>query len=124
MLTFNQIFKKKRKIKLKKSILNKNPQLKGICLGIEKVKPRKPNSALRPIAKVKLYKLNKTILAHIPGEGHNLATYSIVLVKGGNLKDVPNVKAKVIRGVLDCKSVVNRKNGKSKYGAKNIFKIK
>ena len=112
------------RLKLERSILNNNPQLKGICLDINKIKPRKPNSALRPVAKVKLYKLNKTILAHIPGEGHNLAIYSIVLVQGGNLKDVPNVKAKIIRGVLDCKSVINRRNGKSKYGSKNIFKIK
>ncbi|KAJ3035341.1 30S ribosomal protein S12 [Rhizophlyctis rosea] len=93
------------------------PQRKGVCLKVFTMKPKKPNSAQRPVARVKLSN-GFVILAHIPGEGHNLQEHSVVLVRGGRLKDVPGVKYKIVRGKLDCQGVVGRMTSRSKYGAK------
>lgn len=120
MATLNQIIKNPRKAK--KSIsstpaLNSNPQLKGVCLRLVIRKPKKPNSALRKVAKVKLSN-GQIISAYIPGEGHNLQEHGIVLVRGGRVKDLPGVKYKCIRGKWDLAGVANRKTSRSKYGIK------
>ncbi len=95
------------------------PQKKGICLRVYIVNPKKPNSAFRKVARIKLS--NKfEICASIPGEGHNLQQHSIVLVRGGRVKDLPGVRYKVIRGILDCSYVKNRRQGRSKYGTPSI----
>nr|YP_007476184.1 ribosomal protein S12 [Nuclearia simplex]AGE93685.1 ribosomal protein S12 [Nuclearia simplex] len=94
------------------------PQLKGVCLKVSIVKPKKPNSANRKIAKVRLSN-NRTVIAYIPGEGHNLQTHSMVLVQGGRRKDLPGVKYKIIRGKYDCLPV-SRKTSRSKYGSSKI----
>jgi len=95
-----------------------SPQYKGICLNILTKTPKKPNSALRKIAKVKLLKLNKIVLAHIPGEKHSLQVYNIVLVIPYNVRDLPLVKYRIIRGALNVQGVINRKRSRSKYGCK------
>lgn len=102
MVTFNQTLLKKSKIKKTFSILGKSPQKKAICLKVYVVKPKKPNSAERKVAKVKLSN-NKIIIGYIPGEGHSLQQHSIVLVEGGRVKDLPGVKFKLVRGVYDFK---------------------
>lgn len=126
MLTYNQLYKNKR---FKKKVLNKTPALekcpqkKGICLKLVVRTPKKPNSALRKLAKLKLS--NKKILyAYIPGEGHNLQEYSTVLIRGGRVKDLPGVKYHIIRGKFDFSGLKNRKTSRSKYGTKNINKLK
>jgi small subunit ribosomal protein S12 len=122
MSTINQLVKKKRKKKQRSSnsaSLGACPQKKGICQKIYTVTPRKPNSALRKVAKVWLQN-KKSVIAYIPGESHNLQEYSNVLIRGGNVKDLPGVKYKVIRGKYDSLSVKNRKNGRSKYGTKKF----
>lgn len=96
--------------------MKKRPQYKGICEKITTMKPKKPNSALRKVTKVRLTN-NKTVWAYIPGEGHNLTIHSIVLIKPGKVQDLPGVKYKVIRGTLDC-NAVNRITSRSKYGKK------
>src|SRR6476469_7998219 len=113
MPTKNQLFKtttsRIKKIKrIKKPALMKNPQRKGVCLKVYTRAPKKPNSALRKLVKVRLTNLID-VIAYIPGEGHNLQEHSMVLIKGGRVKDLPGVKYRVIRGKLDVQGVLNRK---------------
>lgn len=129
MPTLNQLFKNKtsrqKKIKItKKPALMQNsktrfpaPQKKGICLRVYTRAPKKPNSAVRKVAKIRLTN-SIDIIAYIPGEKHNLQEHSMVLVRGGRVKDLPGVKYRVIRGKLDLQSVLNRKKARSKYGTK------
>ncbi|XBT18545.1 MAG: 30S ribosomal protein S12 [Candidatus Shikimatogenerans sp. Tder] len=119
-MTINQLIRKGRKKyknKTKSPALNKCPQKKGICLKVYTMTPKKPNSALRKVARVKLSN-NYEINAYIKGEGHNLQEHSIVLIEGGRVKDLPGIKYHIIRGVLDTEGVKNRKNSRSKYGTK------
>jgi len=120
MPTYNQLLKKKRIKKSKKSkstALERNPQKRGVCLYVKTVTPKKPNSALRKIAKVRLTN-GKEVIAYIPGIGHNLQEHSIVLVRGGRVRDLPGVKYHILRGILDAGGVEGRKKSRSKYGAK------
>jgi small subunit ribosomal protein S12 len=124
--TFNQLLKSKRV--QKKSInktpaLEKCPQKKGMCLKLVVRAPKKPNSALRKLVKLKLTN-QKRVYAYIPGEGHNLQEYSSVLIKGGRVKDLPGVKYHLIRNKLDLLGVKDRKTSRSKYGAKNMKKLR
>lgn len=122
MSTLNQIISKKYKKKIKQTTLQGCPQIRGVCLKIFTITPRKPNSALRKVAKVKL-RNKKIITAYIPGEGHNLQEHSSVLIQGGGAKDLAGVQHSVIRGALDCLGVANRKTSRSKYGtSKSLFK--
>ncbi len=120
MPTINQLIRKGRKKQLKKSnvpALNKSPQKRGVCTRVYTTTPKKPNSALRKVARVRLsngFEVN----AYIPGEGHNLQEHSIVLIEGGRVKDLPGVKYHVIRGVLDPAGVEGRRTSRSRYGAK------
>lgn len=119
MATLNQIIRKprKNKNKIKKSSLDRNPQKKGVCLRLFTRAPKKPNSARRKVAKVKLS--NRQIInAYIPGEGHSLQEHAIVLIRGGRTKDLPGVKYKCMRGVYDLLAIPGRKNARSKYGTK------
>ncbi len=123
MPTINQLIKLNRKkvVKSKKSSgLKSCPQRKGICIRVYVTTPKKPNSALRKVARVKLTS-GFEVTASIPGEGHNLQEHSIVLIRGGRVKDLPGVRYKIIRGALDCVGVKNRKQGRSKYGAKKVL---
>ena len=120
MSTIQQLIRIKRikpSTKIKTLALSSCPQKKGICLKVYTITPKKPNSALRKVARVKLTN-NIEITAYIPGEGHNLQEHSIVLIRGGRVKDLPGIKYKIIRGKLDCHSVKKRKQGRSKYGTK------
>ncbi|MHC4713318.1 MAG: 30S ribosomal protein S12 [Planctomycetota bacterium] len=120
MPTINQLVRKGRRTTKRKSkapVLDKCPQKRGVCLMVRTMTPKKPNSALRKIARVRLSN-GKEITAYIPGEGHNLQEHSIVLVRGGRVRDLPGVKYHVVRGVLDCAGVEGRKKSRSKYGAK------
>ncbi len=120
MPTINQLVRKgRKKIKSKsKSIdLDRCPQKKGVCLQVMTRTPKKPNSALRKVARVRLTN-GKEVTAYIPGEGHNLQEHSIVLLRGGRVRDLPGVKYHIIRGRLDTAGVEGRKRGRSKYGAK------
>lgn len=103
--------------RLRTPALKNAPQKKGVCLRVYTKSPKKPNSAVRKIAKIKLTN-SQEIIAYIPGEGHNLQEHSVVLVRGGRVKDLPGVKYKVIRGVLDLQGVKGRKQARSKYGTK------
>ena len=103
--------------KNKTPALNHNPQKKGVCVKIVIRTPKKPNSALRKVAKIKLSDKNR-VEAYIPGEGHNLQQYSVVLMRGGRVADLPGVKYHLIRGKYDFKGLVSRKNGRSLYGTK------
>jgi len=94
-----------------------SPQKRGVCVLVKTVTPKKPNSALRKIARVRLTN-GMEVTAYIPGEGHNLQEHSVVLIRGGRVKDVPGVRYHIIRGTLDTEGVANRKRGRSKYGAK------
>jgi small subunit ribosomal protein S12 len=96
---------------------NNSPQKRGVCTQVKTMTPKKPNSALRKVARVRLTNLQE-VTAYIPGEGHNLQEHSIVLVRGGRVKDLPGVRYKVIRGSLDTQGVKNRKQSRSRYGAK------
>ena len=125
MPTYNQLCRKKRKLKKKLDktpALNKCPQKKGICLKVFLRTPKKPNSALRKLAKLRLLSNLKIITAYIPGEGHNLQDYSVVLIRGGRVKDLPGVKYHIIRGKFDLPGLKNRKTSRSKYGTKNVSK--
>lgn len=95
----------------------KAPLMRGVCLQVKTDKPRKPNSALRAKARVRLSN-RKEVTAYIPGEGHNLQEHSVVLVRGGRVRDMPGIKYKIVRGALDCAGVEDRKTSRSKYGAK------
>nr|UNJ18922.1 ribosomal protein S12 [Cyanidiaceae sp.] len=120
MTTLSQLIKNPRQKKNKNKlnhILQKNPQKKGICLKIYATNPKKPNSAQRKVALVKLSN-SKKIISYIPGEGHNLQEHNYVLVRGGRVKDLPGVKFHLIRGTLDLNGVTNRKKSRSKYGTK------
>jgi small subunit ribosomal protein S12 len=122
MPTYNQISKKKRIEKKKNSkspALENCPQKKGICTKLVIRTPRKPNSALRKLAKLKL-STEKSTYAYIPGEGHNLQIYSTVLMRGGKVKDLPGIKYHLIRNKFDLNGVKNRKNSRSKYGTKHL----
>jgi len=120
MPTINQLVRKGRKKVSKKSKsvdLEECPQKKGVCLQVMTRTPKKPNSALRKVARVRLTS-GKEVTAYIPGEGHNLQEHSIVLIRGGRVPDLPGVKYHMIRGKLDTAGVEGRKRGRSKYGAK------
>ena len=120
MPTINQLLKKGRKrLKKKKKsrALEGHPQKKGVCVSVRTLTPKKPNSALRKVARVRLSN-GKTVTAYIPGEGHNLQEHSIVLVRGGRVKDLPGVKYHIIRGSLDAAGVEGRKQARSRYGKK------
>lgn len=124
MPTINQLCKTKRLVKVRRNkvpALQSNPQKKGICLKIFLRTPKKPNSALRKLARLKLTN-GKKITAYIPGEGHKLQEYSTVLVRGGRVKDLPGIKYTLIRGKLDFSGLKNRKTSRSKYGTKKLSK--
>ena len=120
MATVNQLIKKSRKPKLKKThlpALNSCPQRRGVCTRVYTTTPKKPNSALRKVCRVRLtsgYEVN----SYIGGEGHNLQEHSLVLIRGGRVKDLPGVRYHTVRGTLDTSGVANRKQRRSKYGAK------
>ena len=134
MPTVNQLIRKKRKKKFRKNtapaldlswntLKNKgtrgagSPHKRGVCVQVRTQTPKKPNSALRKVARVRLTN-GMEVTAYIPGEGHNLQEHSIVLVRGGRVKDLPGVRYKVVRGTLDTASVRDRKQSRSRYGAK------
>jgi small subunit ribosomal protein S12 len=120
MPTVNQLIRlgrEKKKRKSKSPALLGSPQRKGVCTRVYTTTPKKPNSALRKVARVKLSSKIE-VTAYIGGEGHNLQEHSIVLVRGGRVKDLPGVRYHIIRGALDCAGVENRKQGRSLYGAK------
>ena len=120
MPTVNQLIRVGRKpikAKSKSSALNSCPQRRGVCLRVYTTTPKKPNSALRKVARVRLT-TGLEVTAYIPGMGHNLQEHSIVLVRGGRVKDLPGVRYHMVRGALDAVGVANRKQGRSKYGAK------
>ena len=124
MPTINQLcrFGRKRiKAKTKSPALKGAPQARGVCTRVFTMTPRKPNSALRKVARVKL-STGAVITAYIPGEGHNLQEHSVVLVRGGKVKDLPGVKYHIVRGALDTAGVENRKQSRSLYGAKRAKK--
>jgi small subunit ribosomal protein S12 len=120
MPTINQLVRKGRKDVKKKSMsvsLDQCPQRRGVCTRVFTTTPKKPNSALRKIARVRLSN-SMEINAYIPGEGHNLQEHSIVLVRGGRVKDVPGVRYHIVRGALDTQGVADRRQARSKYGAR------
>ena len=120
MPTINQLVRKGRKQTTKRSkspVLDKCPQKRGVCLQVKTQTPKKPNSALRKVARVRLSN-GKEITAYIGGEGHNLQEHSIVLVRGGRVRDLPGVRYHVVRGALDSAPVDDRAQGRSKYGSK------
>ncbi len=120
MPTINQIIKAGRSVQKAKSkgpALDSCPQRRGVCVRVYTTTPKKPNSALRKVARVRL--TNGTeVTSYIGGEGHNLQEHSVVLVRGGKVKDLPGVRYHVVRGSLDCNGVSARRKGRSKYGAK------
>ncbi len=120
MPTINQLIRKPRRTPKRKSQsrdLDASPQKRGVCLQVKTVTPKKPNSALRKIARVRLSN-NKEVTAYIGGEGHNLQEHSIVLVRGGRVRDLPGVRYHIVRGSLDTLGVDGRRQGRSKYGTK------
>ena len=120
MPTINQLVRKPRESKRKRTkspALKKCPQRRGVCVQVKTKTPRKPNSALRKVAWVRL-STGQEVIAYIGGEGHNLQEHSIVLVRGGRVKDLPGVRYHIVRGALDCAAVQDRKKSRSKYGAK------
>ncbi|MBM3241982.1 30S ribosomal protein S12 [Candidatus Poribacteria bacterium] len=120
MPTVNQLVRKGRKSARKKSsspALENCPQRRGVCLQVKTTTPKKPNSAMRKVARVRLTN-GREITCYIPGVDHNLQEHSLVLVRGGRVKDLSNVRYHIVRGTLDAGGVVNRKQGRSKYGAK------
>lgn len=120
MPTINQLVKKPRAPKIGKSTvphLNRCPQKRGVCTRVYTTTPKKPNSALRKVARVRLTN-GSEVTTYIGGEGHNLQEHSVVLIRGGRVKDLPGVRYHTIRGSLDTAGVANRRRGRSKYGAK------
>ena len=120
MPTINQLIRKGRKkvsVKSKSPALKNCPQRRGVCTQVMTRTPKKPNSALRKVAKVRLTN-GQEVIAYIPGEGHNLQEHSIVLVRGGRVKDLPGVRYHIVRGTLDSLGVDGRRRSRSKYGAK------
>ena len=121
MPTINQLVRNGRKVKTRKKrarALEDSPQRRGVCLQVTTRTPKKPNSALRKIARVRLTN-GQEVTAYVGGEGHNLQEHSVVLVRGGRVRDLPGVRYHIVRGALDCLGVENRKQGRSKYGAKS-----
>lgn len=133
MPTISQLIRHERKIKTKKTKspalltsynslekktkYNPSPLKRGVCIRVGTMTPKKPNSAMRKYAKVRLTN-NQEVLAYIPGEGHNLQEHSVVLIRGGRVKDLPGVRYHIVRGTADSQGVANRKQGRSLYGAK------
>jgi small subunit ribosomal protein S12 len=120
MPTINQLVRKgRRKVhrRSKSPVLDACPQKRGVCLSVKTQTPKKPNSALRKVARVRLSN-GKEITCYIPGEGHNLQEHSVVLVRGGRVRDLPGVRYHILRGTLDTSGVDGRHQGRSKYGAK------
>jgi len=133
MPTINQLVRKPRKAKVRKSkspalltamntiknrvVYNPSPFRRGVCIKVGTMTPKKPNSALRKFAKVRLTN-GLEVNAYIPGEGHNLQEHSVVMIRGGRVKDLPGVRYHIVRGILDTQGVANRKQGRSRYGAK------
>lgn len=120
MPTIQQLVRKGRQDKVEKNktpALKGSPQRRGVCTRVYTTTPKKPNSALRKVAKVRLTN-GFEVIGYIPGEGHNLQEHSVVMIRGGRVKDLPGVRYHIIRGVLDTQGVKNRKQRRSKYGAK------
>lgn len=120
MPTINQLVRKARSRKksmTKSPALKKNPQKRGVCIQVRTTTPKKPNSALRKIARVRLT-TGQEVTCYIPGEGHNLQEHSVVLIQGGRVKDLPGVRYRIIRGKLEADGVQSRKQARSRYGAK------
>jgi len=120
MPTINQLIRKPRvaqKARKKVPALQQSPQRRGVCTRVYTTTPKKPNSALRKVAKVRLTN-GFEVIGYIPGEGHNLQEHSVVMIRGGRVKDLPGVRYHILRGVLDTQGVKNRKQRRSKYGAK------
>ncbi len=120
MPTINQLIRKGRKLIKQKGntpALNSCPQKRGVCIRVYTSTPKKPNSALRKVARVRLTN-QMEVTAYIPGEGHNLQEHSIVLIRGGRVKDLPGVRYHIIRGTMDTAGVADRKRGRSKYGTR------
>lgn len=120
MPTINQLIRKPRqskKVRTKSPALEQCPQKRGVCTRVTTKTPRKPNSALRKIARIRLTN-GFEVTGYIPGEGHNLQEHSIVMIRGGRVPDLPGVRYHIIRGTLDTQGVQDRKQGRSKYGAK------
>jgi small subunit ribosomal protein S12 len=121
MPTIQQLVRKGRKKLIDKSkspALDSCPQKRGVCVRVYTTTPKKPNSAMRKVARVRLTKTGKEVNAYIPGEGHNLQEHSIVMIRGGRVKDLPGVRYHVIRGALDTSGVEGRNQSRSKYGTK------
>ena len=120
MATINQLVRKPRKSKVSKSdvpALQSSPQKRGVCTRVYTTTPKKPNSALRKVCRVRLVN-GYEVTSYIGGEGHNLQEHSVVLIRGGRVKDLPGVRYHTVRGTLDTSGVADRKQGRSKYGAK------
>ena len=120
MPTVNQLLRKKRvrpKLRNKVPALERSPQKRGVCLKVYTTTPKKPNSALRKVARVRLSNGHE-VISYIPGEGHNLQEHSVVLIRGGRVKDLPGVRYHILRGNLDTQGVANRKKRRSLYGTK------
>ena len=120
MPTINQLIRKERKKVLKRRktpALQSCPQRRGVCTRVYTATPKKPNSALRKVARVRLTN-GMEVTAYIPGEGHNLQEHSVVMIRGGRVKDLPGVRYHIIRGTLDTAGIQDRRQGRSKYGAK------
>ena len=120
MATINQLVRKPRKTKITKSdvpALESCPQRRGVCTRVYTTTPKKPNSALRKVARVRLTN-GQEVTSYIGGEGHNLQEHSVVIIRGGRVKDLPGVRYHIVRGSLDTQGVENRKQGRSKYGTK------
>ncbi len=124
MPTINQLIRKGRKAHKKRSaspVLDQCPQKRGVCLQVKTQTPKKPNSALRKVARVRLSN-GKEVTCYIPGEGHNLQEHSVVLVRGGRVRDLPGVRYHILRGSLDASGVDGRSQSRSKYGSKRLKK--
>jgi small subunit ribosomal protein S12 len=120
MPTINQLVRKGRKERITRSAspaLKQSPQKRGVCVRVYTITPKKPNSALRKVARVRLTN-GMEVTSYIPGEGHNLQEHSVVLIRGGRVKDLPGVRYHIVRGVLDSVGVSERRQSRSKYGAK------
>ena len=120
MPTINQLIRKPRQMEVAKSkvpALEACPQKRGVCTRVYTTTPKKPNSALRKVAKVRLTN-SYEVIGYIPGEGHNLQEHSVVMIRGGRVKDLPGVRYHIVRGTLDCLGIESRRRGRSKYGTK------
>lgn len=119
--TISQLKRKPRSDKVRSNkvpALTGNPQKRGVCVRVYTTTPKKPNSALRKVARVRLVSSPYEVIAYIPGEGHNLQEHSVVLIRGGRVKDLPGVRYHIVRGALDTQGVKDRKRSRSKYGTK------